>query len=141
MGKTWALVSSSTGFEAGLCNCGTLSLFPIFLIIKPKQEPKLPSVVEKAVPTNLQKRGSCFVGEELNNISVLCDSWGSSPVSSNLSLLVRISYIPDGQSPGYSKNLQFRLWDRGPFLFCLSSSTVEHLVCQLFYNLISPGPA
>lgn len=45
------------------------------------------------------------MGEELSNISVLCDSWGSSLVSLNLSLLVRISSIPDGQSSGYSETL------------------------------------
>lgn len=52
------------------------------------------------------KEGRAVLWEESSTtFSVLCDSLGSSLVSFNLSLLVRISYIPDGQSPGYFKSV------------------------------------
>lgn len=62
------------GFEDGLCNSSTLSPLPIFLIIKSKQEPKLPAVVEKAVPTSLQKMGEeLFCGRRAQQH--LCPLW------------------------------------------------------------------
>lgn len=112
-------------FEAGLCNCGTLSLFLICLI-KTQAGTKITCCGGESSPhTSAEKGGRVVLWD--NNTSVLCGSLESSLVSLNLFLLVRMSYIPDGQSPGYSKSLQLRLWDQGPALFCLFSSTVETL--------------